>query len=95
MSQINNLEIQKNKAVEAFEALKQSSHARLMQSEKMASLGMLTSGVAHEIKHPLNAIISNMESIQEIMKKFAEQINQSHLEKNIKTEFHRMIHESI
>lgn len=58
------LEIQKDKAIQAFEALKQS-HARLMQTEKMASLGMLTAGVAHEIKNPLNAMSANMSTIKE------------------------------
>jgi two-component system NtrC family sensor kinase len=81
------LEIEKNKAIEAFEALKQS-HARLMQSEKMASLGMLTAGVAHEIKHPLNATTANMESIQKILEQFSETINQSSLDENIKNDFH-------
>lgn len=60
------LEVQKNKAINAFEALKHS-HARLMQSEKMASLGVLTAGVAHEIKNPLNAISANIELIKKNM----------------------------
>jgi two-component system, NtrC family, sensor kinase len=64
------LEIQKNKAIDALEALKYS-HARLMQSEKMASLGMLTAGVAHEIKHPLNAMSANMDSIKQNMQQVA------------------------
>jgi two-component system NtrC family sensor kinase len=65
------LEIQKNKAIDTLEALK-FSHARLMQSEKMASLGMLTAGVAHEIKHPLHAMSANMDSIKQDMQKISE-----------------------
>ncbi len=83
------LEIEKNKAIEAFEALKQS-HARLMQSEKMASLGMLTAGVAHEIKHPLNATTANMDSIKKIIDQFSEHINQVQLDENIKKEFNQI-----
>ncbi len=87
------LEIQKNKAIEAFEALKQS-HARLMQSEKMASLGMLTAGVAHEIKHLLNATTAHMESIKKMMTQFSERVKQLQLDEKIFGDFHHM-HENI
>lgn len=40
---------------EAFNKLK-GTQSQLVQSEKMASIGLLTSGVAHEINNPLNFI---------------------------------------
>ena len=43
-------------AAEAALADLQRTQDRLVQSEKMASLGQLTAGIAHEIKNPLNFI---------------------------------------
>jgi two-component system NtrC family sensor kinase len=63
------LQEQKNKVESTLHELK-STQAQLIQSEKMASLGELTAGIAHEIQNPLNFVnnfseVSN-EMIQEI-----------------------------
>lgn len=83
------LQIQRNKVVAAFEALKQS-HARLMQSEKMASLGILTAGVAHEIKNPLNAMSANMQSLEKNVDSMVNTIDKLPSNEEIKKEINRI-----
>jgi two-component system NtrC family sensor kinase len=54
-----------NAELSAQKAILTSLQAQLMQSEKMASLGQLAGGVAHELNNPAGFIYSNMESLDQ------------------------------
>jgi PAS domain S-box-containing protein len=60
------LEKEKKRAEKALTKL-QNAQSKLVAAEKMASLGELTSGIAHEINNPINYISSSIEGLINIL----------------------------
>jgi signal transduction histidine kinase/ligand-binding sensor domain-containing protein len=65
-AQRDNLEVQKDNLEKTLAELK-TAQTQLIQSEKMASLGELTAGIAHEIQNPLNFVNNFSEVNQEMI----------------------------
>ncbi len=60
------LEATNRQMEKAYQELK-DTQVQLVQSEKMASLGQLVAGIAHEIKNPLNFIYGNTDFLKKYM----------------------------
>src|SRR6266496_3439777 len=63
----NNLLAQQKTKLESTLSELQLTQAQLIQSEKMASLGELTAGIAHEIQNPLNFVNNFSEVSNELL----------------------------
>jgi len=65
---------QKNELQETLELL-QTTQKQLIQSEKLASLGELTAGIAHEIQNPLNFVNNFSEVSIELLDEMEAELN--------------------
>ncbi|MCP1381232.1 sensor histidine kinase [Runella salmonicolor] len=75
------LNIQKEKVEQTLETLK-STQSQLIQKEKLASLGELTAGIAHEIQNPLNFVNNFSELSLELVSELLEERNKLYDERD-------------
>ena len=69
--QKNQIDLQKLAVEKAYQEL-QATQTQLVQREKMASLGELTAGIAHEIQNPLNFVTNFSELSVELLQEIQE-----------------------
>ncbi len=62
---------------EAHEALKRTQQ-QLLHSEKMASLGRLVAGVAHELNNPISFVLGNVHALQRYTERLREYLGAIH-----------------
>ena len=72
----------------------QTAQDRLVQTEKLASLGQLTAGIAHEIKNPLN-FVNNFSAVSvELIDELREALGGVHLDNKLRAEINEIADKS-
>ncbi|HEY2725613.1 MAG TPA: ATP-binding protein, partial [Parafilimonas sp.] len=77
--QKSEIEVQKKNVEETLSELK-VTQKQLIQSEKMASLGELTTGIAHEIQNPLNFVNNFSEVNEELLIELIDEFDKGNAE---------------
>lgn len=61
-----------NREVEAAHSSLQAAQSQMLQKEKMASIGQLAAGVAHEINNPIGFVSSNLRTLNRYLERLSE-----------------------
>jgi two-component system NtrC family sensor kinase len=91
------LQKQKDKVESTLTELK-ATQSQLIQSEKMATLGELTAGIAHEIQNPLNFVNNFSEVNKELIGEMVDEVDKGNTEevkaiaKDIKDNEEKILH---
>ncbi len=88
----NKLEISKRNVDAALKKLR-ATQQQLIQQEKLASLGQLTAGIAHEIKNPLNFVNNFSELSVELIEEINEEL--SAVSDQLSAEDRKKVHEAL
>lgn len=75
VDQQRNLIQEKNRALNKLLDDLKAAQQQLVMSEKMASLGQLTAGVAHEINNPINFVSANIKPLKENLSEIIDAIH--------------------
>ncbi|BCR03118.1 hypothetical protein DESUT3_01870 [Desulfuromonas versatilis] len=76
--QINNQLHEANQELENAYAELQATQSRVVQQEKLATIGQLAAGIAHEINNPMGFITSNLTTLQKYVERLTQVLKAQH-----------------